>query len=61
MRTTNSNVHLLNELKIIFLAVKPNVMPEVLNEIAPHLSPEHLVVSVAAGISLESMEAVIGS
>ena len=60
VRVTNSNVLLLNELKIIFLAVKPNVMPEVLNEIAPHLSPEHLVVSVAAGISLESMEAVVG-
>lgn len=52
---------LLNELKIVFLAVKPQTFPEVLQEIAPYISEDHLVVSVAAGISIGSIENHIGN
>ena len=57
---TGSNVALLNELKIIFLAVKPQQFPDVLSEIAPYINEDHLVVSVAAGISVASIEKYIG-
>ncbi|MDP8305790.1 MAG: pyrroline-5-carboxylate reductase [Candidatus Chlorobium antarcticum] len=38
---------------IIILAVKPYQIKEVLDELRPSLSPSHLLVSVAAGISTE--------
>src|SRR5262249_21767204 len=36
--------------------VKPGDMPVVLDEIAPYATPRHLVISVAAGVSLETIE-----
>jgi pyrroline-5-carboxylate reductase len=41
---------------IVLLCVKPYNILELLEEIAPHLKPGAVVVSVAAGITLESME-----
>ncbi|HCD36541.1 pyrroline-5-carboxylate reductase [Chlorobium phaeovibrioides] len=38
---------------VIILAVKPYQIQEVLDELRPSLSPSHLLVSVAAGISTE--------
>ena len=40
----------------IFLAVKPQIMPDVLKEIAPSINTEQLVISIAAGITLEQLE-----
>jgi len=40
----------------IFLAVKPQVLPDVLEEIASSISSEQLVISIAAGITLELLE-----
>lgn len=44
---------------IILIAVKPAIVPEVLAEIAPFLSPAPLVVSIAAGVRLEKMESLL--
>lgn len=52
VKVTDDNVQMLNELKIVFLSVKPQVMDVVLQEIAPHLSEDHLIVSIAAGYSI---------
>ena len=38
--------------EVIFLAVKPQHMSGVLSDLRPHLKPEHLIVSIAAGVSL---------
>ncbi|MBL8818878.1 MAG: pyrroline-5-carboxylate reductase [Planctomyces sp.] len=46
---------------IIVLAVKPQVMDSVLKEISPLITPGHLVVSVAAGITLERMASALPS
>lgn len=46
---------------LILLAVKPIVMPQVLSEIAPVITGEQLVVSIAAGLSLESYAQVLGA
>ena len=40
----------------VFLAVKPQVLPEVLDEISGSFQPEQLVISIAAGITLQFLE-----
>ena len=45
---------------VIILCVKPQVMDRVLQEIQSGLSEKQLVISVAAGISLEGIQAIIG-
>lgn len=42
--------------KLILLAVKPQVLPKVLNEIKPHLLPGQIVVSLAAAAPLQWIE-----
>lgn len=41
---------------IILLAVKPQVMPSVLDELRPHVSRTTLIVSIAAGIPISLIE-----
>ena len=60
VRVTGDNTALCDQLKIIVLAVKPQVMDEVLEEIAPMVTQEHLLVSIAAGYPLSKMEAILG-
>ena len=46
---------------IIVLAVKPQVMKAVCQDLAPHLSEGQLLVSIAAGISCASLESWLSS
>jgi pyrroline-5-carboxylate reductase len=46
--------------KILILAVKPQTMPALLAEIRPHLTERHLVVSIAAGITIAQLAAGLG-
>ena len=55
IRATQDNVEAAEEAKIIFLSVKPQVMPDVLNELRGHLQPETLVFSIAAGVALATI------
>ncbi|RKS87454.1 pyrroline-5-carboxylate reductase [Orbus hercynius] len=48
------------EADIVFIAVKPNNINEVLTEIQKALKKSTVVVSIAAGITLKAIEAVIG-
>lgn len=41
---------------IIFLCVKPNVMPEVLSEVSKYINNNKSVVSIAAGYSFEKLQ-----
>jgi pyrroline-5-carboxylate reductase len=41
---------------VIVLSVKPQVLPALLSEIAPHVKPETLVISIAAGVPLALIE-----
>jgi pyrroline-5-carboxylate reductase len=54
-RLLENGAELLAESKIIVLAVKPQVMPAVLGELAPHATAQHLFVSIAAGITLDKL------
>lgn len=45
--------------EVVFLAVKPAVVRSVLNELRPHFdSKKHTVISIAAGITLNTLEKV---
>lgn len=43
--------------RVLIIAVKPVQVKNVLEEIAPLLTPDHLVISIAAGITLAYLEA----
>jgi pyrroline-5-carboxylate reductase len=51
------NLDVARRSEILILSVKPQVMAKVLDEIAPHLHPNALVISIAAGIPLAAIEA----
>ena len=46
---------------IIFIAVKPNCSSEILEDIKNEITPEKLVISIAAGISTKKIESIIGN
>ena len=46
---------------IVLLAVKPQILPGVLKEIAQTLTPGHIVVSIAPGIQTERLESIAGA
>ncbi len=46
--------------KIVVLAVKPHFITKVLSEIAPVLTEDHLIISIAAGITLDQMKPYAG-
>lgn len=45
---------------IIFIATKPNYVTQVLEEIKDEITPEKLVVSIAAGVSTKKIENILG-
>ena len=49
-----SNSELVKKSETVILAVKPQVYPAVVSEIREELSPEHLVVTIAAGITIRT-------
>lgn len=53
---TNDNKMVMKESNLIFLAIKAKVFPEVLKEISPVLTRNHLVASIAAGVTLDFMQ-----
>lgn len=57
VRTTNSNVEVLESADIVFLAVKPQQMRDVLADIKPAIDSRHLIISIAAGVSLQTLVA----
>jgi pyrroline-5-carboxylate reductase len=61
VRTTRDKAVLLAEGDVVILAVKPHDMPTVLDEIASYVKPHHLIISVAAGVSTEIIEARLGA
>lgn len=44
---------------LVLLAVKPPVVPEVLAAITHVMTPQHLLISIAAGVRLSKMEALL--
>ncbi len=57
VRTTKDNHELVREADVVVLSVKPQVIDKVLDGIAGDVRAEQLVISVAAGVSVEALEA----
>lgn len=59
-KTTTSNADVAKFAKVLILAVKPDQVSGVLNEVRPHFTEKHLLISVAAGVPIAKMEAGLG-
>ncbi len=57
IRVTRDNHELVREADILVLAVKPQVVDKVLDAIGAEIRPETLLISVAAGVPIEALEA----
>ncbi|MEY4385897.1 MAG: Pyrroline-5-carboxylate reductase [Verrucomicrobiota bacterium] len=53
------NAEVLATTSVIILAVKPQQAAEVLAEIKPHFSANHVLISIAAGLTLARLEAAL--
>ncbi len=58
-RTTEENLAVLRHAGIVILAVKPQVLPEVLAELSGAATGEHLFVSIAAGVTLSTLQEAV--
>jgi len=56
VKFTADNLKNLQYSKLIILAVKPRIIPFVLDELQPHITDEHVVLSFAAGVNIASIE-----
>lgn len=56
VRTTSDNVEVVKSAHVVVLAVKPQQMNMVLEELKPYLTAEHLLISIAAGIRIGAIE-----
>ena len=55
------NKELVKKSDVIFIAVKPNQVLGVLEEIKPFVTPEKLIVSIAAGVTIKKLESNLPS
>ncbi|KAL4440680.1 hypothetical protein ABPG77_000389 [Micractinium sp. CCAP 211/92] len=58
--SVDSNIEVVKSADVIFIAVKPQYVSVVLQEVKPHLEDRHTIVSIAAGITLQSLKAAAG-
>ena len=56
-RVSGFNPDVAKGASLLFIAVKPAQVREVLQELSTHLNEQHLIVSIAAGVSTAEMEA----
>lgn len=61
IRTTTDNREVVSTSDLFILAVKPQIMAEVLDGIAPKVGGDKLAISIAAGVPLGTLEAHLGA
>jgi pyrroline-5-carboxylate reductase len=60
-KVTPSNSEAAQGCDVLVLAVKPQQMPAALRELTGIVGPGHLVISIAAGVTLDTMAAALGA
>uniref|UniRef100_A0A8C5ALY6 Pyrroline-5-carboxylate reductase 3 n=1 Tax=Gadus morhua TaxID=8049 RepID=A0A8C5ALY6_GADMO len=55
---THFNSDVVSGSDLVFVAVKPHLVPEILREISQLVTQKHIIVSVAAGVTLATLELV---
>jgi pyrroline-5-carboxylate reductase len=58
-RTTAWNAEVLQAAEVLLLAVKPDQVPAVLSEVCTTLTERHLLISIAAGVTLAQLEELV--
>lgn len=58
-KIVSNHAEVLAQSEIVFLAVKPHHVAELLGEMESQVNKTHLIVSIAAGVSLETLEAAL--
>jgi pyrroline-5-carboxylate reductase len=61
VRSAESNADVLAAADLLILAVKPQAMSGLLAEITPRVERRHLLVSIAAGVTLDQLAAGLGA
>jgi pyrroline-5-carboxylate reductase len=59
-KTTAANAEVVAFADVILLAVKPDQVPHVLADIRACFTPKHLLISIAAGVTLARLESELG-
>src|SRR4030095_2816546 len=54
------NARCVRDADVVILAVTPQIMGQVLREIAPTVGPQHLLISIAAGVSTGTIRSGLG-
>ncbi|EWM30577.1 pyrroline-5-carboxylate reductase [Nannochloropsis gaditana] len=52
----DDNIQVIEHAQVIVLAVKPDIIPQVLRELSQRVTRHHLIISIAAGATLQLME-----
>jgi pyrroline-5-carboxylate reductase len=60
LRTTTDNLEVVRSSDVLVLAVKPQSMASLLQEVRPEITASHLIVSIAAGITLHHLAEGLG-
>ncbi|MCX7884784.1 MAG: pyrroline-5-carboxylate reductase [Caloramator sp.] len=60
VKTTTNSKELSNEADIIILAIKPNIFDVVLSDIKDSITDSKIIVSIAAGKTIKSIENILG-
>ena len=55
IRTTTDNLEAVKEAEVVVLAVKPQILTRVMEQIGEHIKPGALVISVAAGYTMHQL------
>jgi pyrroline-5-carboxylate reductase len=61
IHTLSENALLVKRVDVVILAVKPQIIHAVVREAAPAVSPQKLIISLAAGVSTASLRAALPS
>lgn len=59
--TSDGNATAVSTARIVLVGVKPAMVPDLLREIAPHLGDDAIVVSLAAGVTLQTFADNLGA
>ena len=61
IHTSKENLQAVRDHDVMILAVKPQIIPEVLQGMLPAMTPDKLVISIAAGVTLHTLEQGLGA
>lgn len=60
LNTTTENIQVIKNSNIIIMAIKPFILKNVLEQLKPHITKNHVIISIAAGISIPTMQEILG-